>query len=43
LADVGGTANTGAIYVWAGGGGTLTGLPGVLSVTGAATSDQLGQ
>ncbi|MCI0340948.1 MAG: IPT/TIG domain-containing protein [Planctomycetales bacterium] len=44
LADVGGTADTGAVYVWAGGSG-LTGTvapTATLRVAGAAANDQLG-
>ncbi len=43
-ADIGGVANTGAIYVWTGGGG-LTGTPAssaTLRVAGAAIADRLG-
>ncbi|MCI0341850.1 MAG: IPT/TIG domain-containing protein [Planctomycetales bacterium] len=44
LADVGGTADTGAVYVWAGGSG-LTGTvspTATLTVTGAVASDEMG-
>ncbi|MHC5021258.1 MAG: hypothetical protein ACYTGX_14330, partial [Planctomycetota bacterium] len=44
FADVGGTVDTGAIYVWAGGTG-LTGAvapTATLTVTGAVASDRLG-
>ncbi|MFC1706392.1 IPT/TIG domain-containing protein, partial [Planctomycetota bacterium] len=43
-ADVGGTSDTGAVYVWAGGSG-LAGTPAptaTLTVTGAVTGDELG-
>ncbi|MCI0342429.1 MAG: IPT/TIG domain-containing protein [Planctomycetales bacterium] len=43
-ADVGGTVDAGAVYVWAGGSG-LTGTPAptaVLTVSGAVTNDRLG-
>ena len=41
-ADIGGTLDTGAMYVWVGGGAALTGAPGVLSVIGAVANDRLG-